>query len=91
MLPALQLTTVTKEGLVAELGNYQQGKLDFDLVVKYSEIRCLVYILSTHLQCKWSYMYHITFARRIQNGNLGEPTGNQPGTQRNTWGIIGEI
>ena len=28
--------------------------------------------------------------RRIWNGNLGEPTGNQPGTQRNTWVIIGE-
>ena len=23
---------------------------------------CLVYILSTHLLCKWSYMYHIAFA-----------------------------
>ena len=27
---------------------------------------------------------------RIYNGNLGEPTGNQPGTPRNTWEIIGE-
>ena len=28
--------------------------------------------------------------RRIWNWNLGEPTGNQPGTQRGTWVIIGE-
>ena len=42
--------------------SYQQKKLNFDLIVKHPEIRCLVYILSTHLQCKWSCMYHITFA-----------------------------
>ena len=49
MLLALQLATVAKEGLVAERGNYQQRKLDFDLAVKHSEIQCLVYILSTRL------------------------------------------
>ena len=62
VLPALQLTTVVKQSLVAELANYQQRKLDFDLIVKHSEIQCLVYILSIHLQYKWSCMYHITFA-----------------------------
>ena len=53
---------VEKESLINELANYQQRKLDFDLVVKYSEIQYLVYILRSQFQCKWSYKYHATFA-----------------------------